>query len=183
MDMAGLLPPRLQSKRSSLLKTQRFLDDRMGRNPPTVADAGLPSGTIDRTRPGAAKNTSEELACTLAKKTTVITTMSQDDQLALHVVVHGIDSDTFEELAIRFDCRRGGVRPQDGSRYISIPVTQNLLSDTFLWIKSELKGCYRELYLGVSVNAKLSWSEIIIPAEIALLAGQYQAVIKVLFSS
>jgi hypothetical protein len=117
------------------------------------------------------------------QKDHVITTMSQHDQFALHVVVHGIDSDTFEELAIRFDCRRGGVRPKDGSRYISIPVTQKRLSDTFLWIKSELKGCYRELYLGVSVHAKLSWSEIIIPAEIALLAGQYQATIKVLFSS
>jgi hypothetical protein len=113
----------------------------------------------------------------------MITTVSQHDQLALHVVVHGIDSDTFEQLAVRFDCRRGGVRPKDGSRYISLPVTQNTLADTFLWIKSELTDCYRELYLGVSIDAKLSWSEIIIPAEIALLAGQYQAAIKVLFTT
>jgi len=109
--------------------------------------------------------------------------VSQHDQLAFRIVVHGIDSNTFEQLAVRFNCRHGGVRPKDGSMYISLPVTQNMLSDTFLWIRSELTGCYRELYLGVSVEAKLSWSEIIIPAEIALLAGQYQAAIKVLFTT
>jgi hypothetical protein len=116
-------------------------------------------------------------------KNTVIKTINQHDQLALCVVVHGIDPDTFEKLAVRFDCRRGGARPEDGSRYISVPVTQDMLRDTFLWIRSELTGYYRELYLGVSVDVKLSWSEIIIPAEIALLAGQHQAEIKVLFST
>jgi len=113
----------------------------------------------------------------------MITTENEDDRLAYRLVVHGIDAHTLERLAIRFDCRRGGVRPTDGSVYISLPVTVDTLANTLLWIETEVSGCYRELYLGVSVHAKLSWSEVIIPAEIASLAGQYHAAIKVLFST
>jgi hypothetical protein len=113
----------------------------------------------------------------------MITTVNQDDRLAYFVVVHGIGVQTFEQMAIHFECRCGGMRPTDGSRYISIPVTLDAIGRTLAWVKTELDGHYHELYLGVSVKAKFSWSEVVIPAEIALLAGQFNAAIKVLLSS
>ena len=105
-----------------------------------------------------------------------------DDQLSYCIVVYGVDTHAFERAAVRFDCRRGGIRPTDQSRYISLLVTLDTLGTTFAWIKTELAGHYQEIYLEVSVQAKLSWSEVIIPAEIALLAGQHNAAIKVLTS-
>jgi len=113
----------------------------------------------------------------------MITTVNQDDRLACFVVVHGIDVQTFEQMAVHFECRRGGMRPTDGSRYISIPVTLDAIGRTLAWVRTELDGRYHELYLVVSVEAKLSWSEVVIPAEIALLAGQFNAAIKVLLSN
>jgi len=80
-----------------------------------------------------------------------------------------------------FECRRGGMRVTDGSRYISIPVTMATLGGTLAWIKTELGGRYCELYLIVGVATKLSWSEVVINSEIALLAGQAGAAIKVAF--
>jgi hypothetical protein len=110
----------------------------------------------------------------------MITTGDQEDRLTIFVVVHGIDAQAFERMAVHFECRRGGLRPADESRYISLPVTLDALPETLAWVKAELAGCYRELYLIVSVEAKLSWSEVVIPAEMALLAGQYEAAIKIL---
>ncbi|MDN2711884.1 hypothetical protein O0880_20885 [Janthinobacterium sp. SUN118] len=109
--------------------------------------------------------------------------MSQDGRFAYFVVVHGIDVPTFEQMAVHFECRRGGMRPTDESRYITIPVTLDAIGSTLTWVKAELDGCYRELYLMVSVEAELSWSEVVIPAEIALLAGQSKAAIKVLLAN
>ena len=112
----------------------------------------------------------------------MITAENPDDQLSYCVVVHGVDTHAFERAAVRYNCRRGGIRPTDQSRYISLPVTPDTLGATLAWIKTELAGHYREIYLGVSVQAKLSWSEVIIPAEVASLAGQHNAAIKVLTS-
>lgn len=113
----------------------------------------------------------------------MITTVNQDDRIACFVGVHGIDVQTFEQMAVRFECRRVGIRPIDGSTYISIPVTLNAIGRTLAWVRTEFDGRYRELYLVGSVEAKLPWSEIVIPAEIALLAGQFNAAIKILLSS
>lgn len=143
----------------------------------STADGGL--------RPKAdliCSNIDDGLACGLDCKP-VINIMNQDDRLAYFVVVHGMDVQTFEQMAIHFACRRGGMRALDESRYISIPVTLDAIGRTLTWVKTELDGCYRELYLIVSVEAKLSWSEVVIPAEIALLAGQSKAAIKVLLSN
>jgi hypothetical protein len=70
-------------------------------------------------------------------------------------VVHGIDVETFEQMAVHFECRRRGMRPTDESRYISIPVTA-VVGGTLSWINDELDGRYCELFLIVSVEAKLS---------------------------
>lgn len=111
----------------------------------------------------------------------MITTVNQDDCLDYFVVVHGIDAQTYQRMAVHFECRRGGVRPTDQSRYISIPVTVGTLDSTLAWIKTELNGHHYELYLIVSVATNLSWGEVIIPAKIALLAGQAEAAIKIAF--
>jgi hypothetical protein len=110
----------------------------------------------------------------------MITTVNRDDFLSYFVVVHGIDAQTCERVAIHFE-RRGGVRPTDQSRYISIPVTVDAIGSTLAWVKTELNGHHYELYLIVSVAANLSWGEVIIPTEIALLAGQAEAAIKIAF--
>ena len=125
-------------------------------------------------------DTNDELACEVGCKN-MITTVNQDDCLSYFVVVHGIDIETFERLAVHFECRRGGIRVTDGSRYISIPVTMAALGGTLAWVKTELGGRYCELYLIVCVATKLSWSEVVINSEIALLAGQAGAAIKVAF--
>lgn len=111
----------------------------------------------------------------------MITTVDQDECSNYFVVVHGIDAQTYERMAVHFECRRGGVRPTDQSRYISIPVTVGTLGSTLAWIKTELNGHHYELYLIVSVATNSSWGEVIIPAEIALLAGQAEAAIKIAF--
>ena len=111
----------------------------------------------------------------------MITTVSQDDCLSYFVVVHGIEIETYKRLAVHFECRRGGMRVTDGSRYISIPVTMAALEGTLDWVKTELGGRYCEQYLIVCVATKLSWSEVVINSEIALLAGQAGAAIKVAF--
>lgn len=114
---------------------------------------------------------------------TMITTVNQDDCLTYFVVVHGVDIEAYERMAVHFECRRGGMRQTDESRYISIPVTMASLGGTFAWVKTELYGRYRELYLIVCVATKLSWSEVVITPEIALLAGEANAAIKVAFST
>ncbi|MFJ2360622.1 MULTISPECIES: hypothetical protein [Pseudomonas] len=111
----------------------------------------------------------------------MITTVDQDDCLDYFVVVDGIDPQTYERMAVHFECRRGGVRPTDQSRYISIPVTVATLDSTLAWIKAELNRQHYELYLIVSIATNLSWGEVIIPAKIALLAGQAEAAIKIAF--
>lgn len=111
----------------------------------------------------------------------MITTVNPDDFLAYFVVVHGIDAETYERMAIHFECRRCGVRPTDQSRHISIPVTVDAIGSTLAWVNTELEGRYHELYLMVCAATKLSWSEVVIPAEIALLVGQSAAVIKIAF--
>lgn len=70
----------------------------------------------------------------------MITTVSQDDCLSYFVVVHGIDIETYERLAVHFECRRGGMRVTDGSRYISIPVTMAALGGTLLGSKPNSGG-------------------------------------------
>lgn len=82
----------------------------------------------------------------------MITTVSQDDCLSYFVVVHGIDIETYERLAVHFECRRGGMRVTDGSRYSSIPVTMAALEGTLDWVKTELGGRYCELYLIVLIH-------------------------------
>lgn len=111
----------------------------------------------------------------------MITALNPDDCLAYFVVVHGIDVQTYERMALHFGCRRGGLRSPDQSRYISIPVTIAVLESTLAWVNTELDGRYHELYLMVCVAANLSWSEVVIPAEIALIAGQSAAVIEIAF--
>ena len=111
----------------------------------------------------------------------MITTVNQDDCLTYFVVVHGVDVETYERMAVHFECRRGGMRLTDESRYISIPVTMATFGGTLAWVKTELGGRYCELDLIVCVAAKLSWSEVVITSEIALLAGQAGAAIKVAF--
>jgi hypothetical protein len=111
----------------------------------------------------------------------MITTVSQDDFLSYFVVVHGVDIETYERLAVHFECRRGGIRVTDESRYISIPVTMATLGGTLAWVKTELGGRYCELYLIVSVATKLSWKKVVINSEIALLAGEAGAAIKIAF--
>ena len=113
----------------------------------------------------------------------MITTANQDDYLTYFVVVHGVDVETYERMAVHFECRRGGMRLKDKTRYISIPVTMATLGSTLAWVKTELDGRYFELDLMVCVGAKLAWSEVVITAEIALLAGQADAAIKVAFSN
>jgi hypothetical protein len=122
----------------------------------------------------------DELLCERDCKN-MITTVSQDDYLSYFVVVHGVDIETYERLAIHFECRRGGIRVTDESRYISIPVTMATLGDALAWITTELGGRYHELYLIVCVATKLSWNEVVIDPEIALLAGKAGAAIKVAF--
>ncbi|RAH01425.1 hypothetical protein DJ480_17550 [Pseudomonas sp. Leaf98] len=84
-------------------------------------------------------DTNDELACEVGCKN-MITTVNQDDCLSYFVVVHGIDIETYERLAVHFECRRGGMRVTDGSRYISIPVTMAALGGTLAWVKTELGG-------------------------------------------
>ena len=127
-------------------------------------------------------DTNDELVSEINCKN-MITTVNQDDCLTYFVVVHGVDVETYERMAVHFECRRGGMRPKDKSRYISIPVTMATLGSTLAWVKTELDGRYCELDLIVCVAAKLSWSEVVITAEIALLAGQADAAIKVAFSN
>lgn len=111
----------------------------------------------------------------------MITTVNQDDHISYFIVVHGVDIETYEQLAVHFGCRRGGIRVTDESRYIPIPVTMATLGDALTWVATELSGRYRELYLIVCVATILSWSEVFIDPEIALLAGKTGAVIKVAF--
>lgn len=125
-------------------------------------------------------DSNDELVCERDCKN-MITTVSQDDFLSYFVVVHGVDIETYERLAVHFECRRGGIRVTDESRYISIPVTMATLGGTLAWVKTELGGRYCELYLIVSVATKLSWNEVVINSEIALLAGEAGAAIKIAF--
>ncbi|AVX89352.1 hypothetical protein PkP19E3_13890 [Pseudomonas koreensis] len=111
----------------------------------------------------------------------MITTVDQYDCSNYFVVVHGIDAQTYERMAVHFECRRGGVRPTDQSRFISIPVTVDTLGSTLAWVKTELNGRQYELHLIVSVATNLSWGEVLIPPQIALLAGQAEAAIKIAF--
>jgi hypothetical protein len=111
----------------------------------------------------------------------MITTVDQYDCSNYFVVVHGIDAQTYERMAVHFECRRGGVRPTDQSRFISIPVTVDTLGSTLAWVKTELNGRHYELHLIVSVATNLSWGEVLIPPQIALLAGQAEAAIKIAF--
>ena len=82
-------------------------------------------------------DTNDELVCEVGCKN-MITTVSQDDCLNYLVVVHGIE--TYERLAVHFECRRGGIRVTDGSRYISIPVTMAILGGALAWVNTELGG-------------------------------------------
>jgi hypothetical protein len=112
----------------------------------------------------------------------MMATEKNDNGLSYFVVIHGISADTFERLADRFGCRRGGTRLTDASRYMSVPVELDSLNATLTWIATEVPSCYNGLIFLVTVAAKSSWSEVIIPSEIALLAGQYDAAIKVVCS-
>ncbi len=84
-------------------------------------------------------DTNDELACEVGCKS-MITTVSQDDYLSYFVVVHCIDIETYERLAVHFECRRDGMRVTDGNRYISIPVTMAISGGTLAWVKNELGG-------------------------------------------
>jgi hypothetical protein len=127
-------------------------------------------------------DTNDDLVCEIDSKN-MITTVNQDDCLTYFVIVRGVDIEAYERMAVHFECRRGGMRLTDESRYISIPVTMGTLGGTLAWVKTELGGRYCELDLIVCVAAKLSWSEVVITSEIALLAGQAGAAIKVAFSN
>jgi hypothetical protein len=106
----------------------------------------------------------------------------KNHDVSYFVVIHGISAETIERLADRFGCRRGGTRLTDSSKYMSLPVELDSLDTTFTWITTEIPSCYQALIFLVTVAAKSSWSEIIIPSEIALLTGRHGAVIKVVHS-
>ena len=108
-------------------------------------------------------------------------TLNDNAALGYGIVVHGIDADTFERLAIRFNSRRGGMRPTDLSRYMNFQVTEDSLEGALCWIKNELLDCYRELYFFVSVTPSLTWSELVISPETTSLLGRYGATAKILF--
>lgn len=111
----------------------------------------------------------------------MIKALSDNDALSYGIVVHGIDAETFERLAIRVNSRRGGMRPTDLSRYMSFQVTEDSLEGALCWIKNELLDCYRELYFFVSVTPGMTWSELVISPETTSLLGRYGATAKILF--
>lgn len=109
-----------------------------------------------------------------------MSTEVSDDKEQWFVVVHGIDADTFESLAKHFGTRRGGARPHDLSRYISIEVLPQDLESCLSWIGANISGQFRELAVSLSVSTSLSWSQIEVEPSTLSVISAHGATFKVL---
>lgn len=109
-----------------------------------------------------------------------MSTEVSDEKNQWFVIVHGIDTETFEKLAIHFGTRRGGARPSDLNRYISIEVQLPDLERSLAWICSNVDGKFRELAVSVSVSTSLSWSEVVVEPSTLAAISAHRATFKVL---